>query len=1228
MANKLIKIYDVEFDENLTPKQINIGTATQTSDMVFKLHIIVPNIINLQTDSCYVAFDLPNAKKSGKIAKIKLPYNLNASFEFFKTENAIDYYHTYINLDSRVLKYVGTLKMNLVIEHLSGEFIECDDDITSEINQMERVDTRSSDTFVLTVTRSSNYEENLYPYDEEEYDEAVVHIDAILKFLAAYQTYAPAKKDTLQVLPTKPNNISNLNGLYYFKDKNEVNYIKNGKIEQVVFEDQIFEQSSKDLFPSTGEYGKIYLDVSANRVYQWKDNKYVEICEENTTNIKNLQDNKLDKVGGNLTNDFNLSIPNLIIAVSNILRFNKLLIQNEGNNSKSRFEVDGNGNAYAKSLEVKDDITVKQGNIDVEEGNIHLKNVDGADTGHGNLTVEGKSKLNNLEVNKLAEFKNTLKIINDLINVIIDDNKINLDAKEVNLKHSFPDSDFTPKSQYLEVYKYVPKTSGMVTFSIGNNAITGYRQQKSFKITNLKGSSIQTANLLQLGNSSNQHVTISNVPFNATLKIKYISSSSSQVSLTIKYVDANTNETKTFTSPKISSIKESNTYSNIVSFDEIVIKENSTIELSSSSSSLSLVDVQFDEVSAGAPYNMIGLDKDGNIIIDSSKGLNTLIKLIGNAVLNGKQIATVDDIAALINGAPEDLNTLNELAQAFKNNKNVIDALNEAIGKKADKTAIPTKINQLQEDTEHQTVTQTQKDLWTNKKDVLEFTDVDYFPSTGELGKIYVSLSSNKIFRWSGRSYVEISSSLELGELSTTAYSGDKGKKNSEDIAKLQQQTGHIYHSLEEVGYTEEDITETNLWKPYDFVNYCKKIKLLPGDKIILKSSYLENLYNKHTFVNNPLFICSFLFLYSDDSIPNLNDNWKTKYLRYLSPNSEWKNILSAGGTSEFNVIIEVKEKDNYYTILYTIYCKSTDSDWDSGGIHTIQFNSSSNTNDNTGYFDGYWVLDNHMISFIDALRHYEISDLTVDDVSVPFYGEFVEPLISNILYSFPINIEVCSNCNYIYEFFPNYHARIITIAKQYGASQLDEDSLIIKFKKYSLGTWNTVFTCTLSAFDYEDSNPFILENRGNSNSLDYTARQWRLVSSKYDKYRQVLYDGQPTSEFGKTTDFLITLTDLSKYKYIKVICLLSPYTSNMDNVHERTHTFDVTVFETLPSKVNTLFYQDRGSSYLDVDGYDLEYVELRLTKINDSEFTIYGNFKTTSAASVCLVNLKIIGIF
>lgn len=60
--------------------------------------------------------------------------------------------------------------------------------------------------------------------------------------------------------------------------------------------------------------------------------------------------------------------------------------------------------------------------------------------------------------------------------------------------------------------------------------------------------------------------------------------------------------------------------------------------------------------------------------------------------------------------------------------------------------------------------------------DVLEFANFASLPSIGESGKIYITIDDNLTYRWSGSVYATISSTIALGETSTTAYRGDRGK--------------------------------------------------------------------------------------------------------------------------------------------------------------------------------------------------------------------------------------------------------------------------------------------------------------------------------------------------------------------------------------------------------------------------------------------------------------------
>ena len=77
-----------------------------------------------------------------------------------------------------------------------------------------------------------------------------------------------------------------------------------------------------------------------------------------------------------------------------------------------------------------------------------------------------------------------------------------------------------------------------------------------------------------------------------------------------------------------------------------------------------------------------------------------------DSVLEEAKAYTDSEIADLINGAPTTRDTLKEIADAMAENQTVVEALDAAIGSKANKTDIPTKVSQLENDsgylTEHQ----------------------------------------------------------------------------------------------------------------------------------------------------------------------------------------------------------------------------------------------------------------------------------------------------------------------------------------------------------------------------------------------------------------------------------------------------------------------------------------------------------------------------------------------
>lgn len=81
--------------------------------------------------------------------------------------------------------------------------------------------------------------------------------------------------------------------------------------------------------------------------------------------------------------------------------------------------------------------------------------------------------------------------------------------------------------------------------------------------------------------------------------------------------------------------------------------------------------------------------------------------------------------------------------------------------------------------------------------DVIEVDTFSNLPGTGESGKIYIVQDTNLTYRWSGTGYVEISKSLALGETSSTAYPGDKGKATTDKLNKTSDDIDAVQTNLE-----------------------------------------------------------------------------------------------------------------------------------------------------------------------------------------------------------------------------------------------------------------------------------------------------------------------------------------------------------------------------------------------------------------------------------------------
>lgn len=107
--------------------------------------------------------------------------------------------------------------------------------------------------------------------------------------------------------------------------------------------------------------------------------------------------------------------------------------------------------------------------------------------------------------------------------------------------------------------------------------------------------------------------------------------------------------------------------------------------------------------------------------------------------------------------------------------------------------------------------------------DVLEYNNKAGFPSTGETGKIYIAKDTNLTYRWSGTQYVEISASLALGETSSTAFAGDRGKTLETKVATAE---GEIDDLQEAVANFENGTTKVGKAQSADKLTTAHKISL------------------------------------------------------------------------------------------------------------------------------------------------------------------------------------------------------------------------------------------------------------------------------------------------------------------------------------------------------------------------------------------------------------------
>ena len=124
---------------------------------------------------------------------------------------------------------------------------------------------------------------------------------------------------------------------------------------------------------------------------------------------------------------------------------------------------------------------------------------------------------------------------------------------------------------------------------------------------------------------------------------------------------------------------------------------------------------------------------------------------------------------------------------------------------------------------------------------------------TGEAGKIYVDLTSLKTYRWSGTAFVVISETIALGETSSTAFRGDRGKTAYEHSQAAHAPSNAERNVIIEVKVNGETVTPDGT-RAVD-INMPTKVSELQNDSGFLTSSgSIESATKATQLANNRTF--------------------------------------------------------------------------------------------------------------------------------------------------------------------------------------------------------------------------------------------------------------------------------------------------------------------------------------------------------------------------------------
>lgn len=174
--------------------------------------------------------------------------------------------------------------------------------------------------------------------------------------------------------------------------------------------------------------------------------------------------------------------------------------------------------------------------------------------------------------------------------------------------------------------------------------------------------------------------------------------------------------------------------------------------------------------------------------------------------------------------------------------------------------------------------------------DVIEVDTFSNLPGTGESGKIYIVQDTNLTYRWSGTDYVEISKSLALGETSSTAYPGDKGKATTDKLNRIPDKL------ITDTVNVNQSTTEAVL----NFTTYRQEAQQIGRNTLTITSATTSQAGLMSSSDKTKI----------DKIITNGNGT------KYLSDDGTYKEVSDGSSNSDIN-IIELQDIMNIISIVY-----------------------------------------------------------------------------------------------------------------------------------------------------------------------------------------------------------------------------------------------------------------------------------------------------------------------